>query len=160
MYYDVSKPGCMPQFKSVRGTSKLEGYHKHLNSLFAGGNCSPELADALLTIFNYRWNITCGITNRGERDYGMFDHFLLEEMQKVCLEMGWPDPFPEWKKAPSTTERFGADNLPPEVREALEAAAATSVASVDGEEDPEAAAQEALFEEQTLTRLAQLEGEH
>ncbi|GAQ90826.1 hypothetical protein KFL_006900010 [Klebsormidium nitens] len=151
MYYDVSKPGCMPQFKSVRGTSKLEGYHKHLNSLFAGGNCSPELADALLTIFNYRWNITCGVANRGDQDYSMHDHFLLEEMQKVCRDMGWPDPFPEWKKAPPTAERFGADNLPPEVREALEAAAAIGEPAPT-EDDLEAVAVEELLEQQALAK--------
>ncbi|GAQ93604.1 hypothetical protein KFL_017000010, partial [Klebsormidium nitens] len=153
MYYDVSKPGSMPQFKSIRGTSKLEGYHKHLNSLFSGGNCSPELADALLTIFNYRWNITCGITNRGDPDFRMNDHFLLEEMQAVCRQMGWPDPFPEWKKAPPTKERFGADNLPPEVREALEMAAALEEPGAT-ERDREAVALEEILERQALAKQA------
>ncbi len=59
---------------AIRGTSKLEGYHKHLNRLLTCGNIGPELAGALVCHFNGRWNICRGIENNGDPDYGMFDH--------------------------------------------------------------------------------------
>lgn len=44
----------MIRYVAVRGTSQLEGYHKHLIDLFVGANYSAALAGALVTMFNFR----------------------------------------------------------------------------------------------------------
>lgn len=54
MYIAVVKEGCMTRYVAMRGTSQLEGYHKHLIDLFVGANYSAELAGALVTMFNFR----------------------------------------------------------------------------------------------------------
>ena len=54
MYIVIEKEGNMIRFIGVRGTSQLEGYHKHLIDLFVGSNYSAELAGALVTMFNFR----------------------------------------------------------------------------------------------------------
>lgn len=54
MYIMVQKEGCMPRYVAMRGTSQLEGFHKHLISLFVGANYSAELAGALVTMFTFR----------------------------------------------------------------------------------------------------------
>lgn len=57
MYIKLERgPGRMPRYIVVRGTSQLEGYHKHLIDLFVGSNYSAYLAGALVTMFNFRWD--------------------------------------------------------------------------------------------------------
>ncbi|GAQ93224.1 hypothetical protein KFL_013720010, partial [Klebsormidium nitens] len=142
MYILVSAPGCMPRYVGVRGCSSLEGYHRHLNALLGGGNYSPELAGALIALFNYRWNYECAVRNKGAKDWGMFDHWLLEEMQDTCAAMGWPNPCPEWRRAPPTKERFGVHAGPVPVR--------TTVSEGDVGEEPEFLDQEAMVVETML----------
>lgn len=151
MYIDVSREGCIPRFINVRGCSKLEGYHRHLNALLSGGNYSPELAGALIALFNYRWNYDCAVRNKGAVDRGMYDHWLLEEMQATCARMGWPNPCPEWRLAPPTQERFGVDSVSSEMWAAM-----TSKEDFDESLeslDEEATALEIVLEEQRLRAL-------
>lgn len=55
MYIRVQQgEGRMPRFIAIRGTSQLEGYHKHLIDLLVGYNYSALLAGALITMFNFR----------------------------------------------------------------------------------------------------------
>ena len=54
MYITVVIEGNMIKFICKRGTSQLEGYHKHLADLLVGTNYSALLAGALITIRNYR----------------------------------------------------------------------------------------------------------
>lgn len=54
MYIVVEREGNMIRFVCKRGTSQLEGYHKHLADLLVGTNYSALLAGALITIRNYR----------------------------------------------------------------------------------------------------------
>ena len=74
MYYQVVSSGGKVRWIAVRGTSKLEGIHKHFNKLWTCGNIGPVLAGALICHFTGRWNIDRGIDNRGDIDYGMYDH--------------------------------------------------------------------------------------
>ena len=55
MYLMVTRGNKMVWI-AICGTSKLEGYHKHLNRLLTCGNIGPELAGALVCHFNGRWN--------------------------------------------------------------------------------------------------------
>lgn len=70
-------------FGCKRGTSALEGYHSGLKSIFQGGSVSAELAQIMLTNYNFRWNIRNGIKNRGEKNYGFYDHHLLERIKMI-----------------------------------------------------------------------------
>jgi hypothetical protein len=115
MYIDITREGCMQTFIGIRGSSKLEGYHRYLNALLSGGNYSAELAGALIALFNYRWNYDCAVRNMGAADWGMYDHWLLEDMQETCARMGWNNSCPAWRPAPPTTERFGVDCASPEM---------------------------------------------
>lgn len=54
MYIVVEREGRMIKFVCKRGTSQLEGYHKHLADLLVGTNYSALLAGALITMRNYR----------------------------------------------------------------------------------------------------------
>lgn len=57
MYIVSEREGHMTRYICKRGTSQLEGYHKHLADLLVGTNYSALLAGALITIRNYRWVI-------------------------------------------------------------------------------------------------------
>jgi hypothetical protein len=83
LYFSTSGTG-RNHFGCKRGTSNLEGYHSGLNGLFSGANVSPVLADIQLASFNYRWNVTSGVRNRNDIDYGFFDHFLVEKIKAVA----------------------------------------------------------------------------
>jgi hypothetical protein len=55
MYIVIEREGVnMIKFVCKRGTSQLEGYHKHLAELLVGTNYSARLAGALITIRNFR----------------------------------------------------------------------------------------------------------
>lgn len=64
MYYGRQRSDGSTEWITKRGSSKLEGYHAHLNAVLSGNNYSPELADCLIALFNLRWNIARGIENR------------------------------------------------------------------------------------------------
>jgi hypothetical protein len=56
MYLQLpSVAGGMKRWLCMRGTSQLEGYHAHLNSMLVGSFNSSALAARILTIFNFRW---------------------------------------------------------------------------------------------------------
>lgn len=79
MWYNAGT-ALAPRWITVRGSSKLEGYHSHLHAVLgAGSNYSPELAHALITWFNFRWNIQRGIQNRGDTDFHSFRWWDLQE---------------------------------------------------------------------------------
>eukprot|EP00884_Botryococcus_braunii_P002320 jgi/Botrbrau1/12089/Bobra.0186s0013.1 len=55
MYINVNPDAKgLPKYITVRGTSKLEAYHRHLHAVLDGANNSPVMADALVFEFNYR----------------------------------------------------------------------------------------------------------
>ncbi|KAK9819638.1 hypothetical protein WJX72_000612 [[Myrmecia] bisecta] len=106
MYHAIPVGGRI-KWLAVHGSSKLEGYHRHLNALLSVANTSPALAEALIDCFNGRWNIDSGIRNKGGVDYGMYDHELLEQVNAAAKRCGLPAPYPDFKPPAETTERFG-----------------------------------------------------
>ena len=74
MYYVVKVSENKVKYISVRGSNKLEGFHKYANMVLSSGHTGAKLAAALLSYFVGRWNINRGIANRGQTDYGMYDH--------------------------------------------------------------------------------------
>ena len=97
MYRQVSASGNMLRWICKRGSSPLEGYHGHLGKLLHGANYSPDLADALVKLFNFRWSVAAGIRNAGDYDFGMYNFVLLLNIKRLCQKMQVDDPLPEFK---------------------------------------------------------------
>ena len=113
MYYNRSQNPARPEWITVRGSSKLEGYHPHLHACLPGTNYTPVLADAIFTMFNFVWNYKRSVRNGGAFDHKFYDLWLVERMQKLRKDMGWDYELPVWKAAPATTdEKFGLDFVP------------------------------------------------
>ncbi len=90
-YYIVGRTrDGMPRYRCTRGTSPLEGYHRHLHDLAAQQNMSPSLFVAILRVFNYRWNINQAVANGLiAKCYGdWYGHERIERMQTHTAD--WP----------------------------------------------------------------------
>jgi hypothetical protein len=70
------------EFLCGRGTSPLEAYHSHANTIVSATNSSPELTEHAVREWNFRWNILMAILHRGMSDLGHFRHELVEEIRQ------------------------------------------------------------------------------
>jgi hypothetical protein len=118
MYIKVSKDGHMPHYITLRSTSQLEGYHPRLNAALKAATTSPKLADVLIKLLNFRYNVSAGVRNKGEHDFKMFKFPLLHRIKLFCNNKGWQDPLPEFRLLPcpdpnkfTTNEWFGVASL-------------------------------------------------
>ena len=85
----------MVKFRCIRGTSSLEGYHRHVRKLFKSC-CSSKVAHASLIEFNYRWNIKAAVQNRElSTDVGNF-YGLIEKISALILDLFDTKLYPEW----------------------------------------------------------------
>lgn len=117
MYFNRSHNPDKPEWITVRGSSKLEGYDPHLHACLPGTNYSPALA---VTLFNFVWNYKRSVRNGGAEDHNFYDLWLLERMQQVCQGMGWEYELPVWTPAPASThERFGLEFFSDSAHKAL-----------------------------------------
>ena len=104
----------IPKYTAVRGSSPLEGYHRHLALVLSGANNSTDLSQGLLTEHKHVWNLRARISKRGQRDYGLTDTRPIEWIKECCLRQGLPHPNPEYAILKlETNERFGFDALSP-----------------------------------------------
>lgn len=122
MYYSRSgnkaTAAALGDWVCIRGDSKLEGYHNHLADMLSGNNYSCEMADRLLIIGNCRWNIDRGVQNAKQQDFGCYDLWQIDEINKNMESLGKPIPYPTWKlpKLPdSHQEQFGVQYRAPEL---------------------------------------------
>ena len=81
MYFKTPKGKLL----SKRGSSALEGWHKHLRRLVNGARLCPQMLDCLILDFVHRWNVKAGIRNCGEHDFGHYDHWAVEELKSVVI---------------------------------------------------------------------------
>jgi hypothetical protein len=91
-YYYTTNPSGKQKLHCVRGTSKLEGFHKHLKDMFSACHASPLLAVCLLAVFVHRWNHDRAV-ERGlipERYAGFYQHVIIHEMQLASAEFDQP----------------------------------------------------------------------
>ena len=97
LYY--KKSNGLPVYCCARGTSQLEGYHQKLRDAVPGWNCTPEMADCIMSEFVYRWNLMAASRYSGLPDEctGFFEQWRLEKIQDITS--GWyPTPlFQHWK---------------------------------------------------------------
>jgi hypothetical protein len=88
MYYLISKPGQVERYNTLRGSSKLEGYHLRCPDVLPGANTFPELADDLFSNFNHRRGIDADVRNGGKPLYGMYDLRIPQEINNICGRLG------------------------------------------------------------------------
>lgn len=72
-------------FKCIRGTSPLEGYHRHLRRLFGAFSVSPHVLHKVLLRFNTRWNQNMAALYRGLPEWmsKITSYHLLDEVQRL-----------------------------------------------------------------------------
>ena len=106
----VTKDG-FPIYKCIRGTSALEGYHRHLRALVAQGCISPRLLIALLRCFNYRWNVERSVDNEDLPPFysGWYSHWNVESSQDATANWFDEPVHSDWistKEFVSSGEKF------------------------------------------------------
>ena len=94
MYLNIGTP-LEPKYRSLRSSSQLEGFHRHILDIISGANNSPEMARAKILMHLQRWNLLAGIRNRGMKDPGTTDLSPLYEIRQMCQNNGWADPYSE-----------------------------------------------------------------
>lgn len=67
----------------ARGSSALEGFHRHLCLALAGFRVGAELADCILLEMLVRWNMHCAVRHLSHVDYGVADPELLDALWDV-----------------------------------------------------------------------------
>ena len=74
-------------FSVARGSSALEGWHRHLRDVLQGMDVSADLADAVLLEYAVRWNNENGIRHRKQPDFGEGDPEILDTLWDVTEEL-------------------------------------------------------------------------
>lgn len=97
--------------KCTRGTNMTEDFHKQVIECFGGWWTGAEMADCLLDIRRGRWNQDMAVQGRaGHPNLGMYDVWLIDELQLLVERNHGVMLFPEWSNASdyvTTPERFG-----------------------------------------------------
>ncbi|GAQ89859.1 hypothetical protein KFL_005690120, partial [Klebsormidium nitens] len=104
--------GGIPCYTAIRGSSQLEGYHRHLALVLSGANNSPQLAHAQLSDHKVDWNRRAAITKRGQRDYLISDLRRIERIKAASARLNMVDPYPEYVVLCfDSNELFGCDGV-------------------------------------------------
>jgi hypothetical protein len=74
-------------FSVARGSSALEGWHRHLRDVLQGMDVSADLADAVLLEYAMRWNIENGIRHRHQPNFGVGDPEILDTLWDVVQDL-------------------------------------------------------------------------
>ncbi len=86
-YYFITTKSGTQRLMCVRGSSALEGFHKHLRKVFPGFHTAPLLATCLLALYVYRWNVDRaaerGLISEEYADW--YDHDLVMELQDMNI---------------------------------------------------------------------------
>lgn len=112
-YYTTTNSSGQTTLWCIRGTSQLEGFHRHLRSIFPGFHTSSRLSTLLLALFIFRWNIDRAV-ERGllPEDYSNFyQHQLILEIHELRSKSKREGPsrfpeFPHIHDVKDTLERF------------------------------------------------------
>ena len=83
LYVDVSATkleDAYQTFRTYRGTSALEAFHKHARERTKTYNASPELYDHMLRNIIFRWNIDRAVQNGLQRHYHSYDYERLSRL--------------------------------------------------------------------------------
>ena len=155
MYYRRKSNPQNPHWVTVRGTSKLEGYHPHLARALPGTGYSPDTAGGIFALFNMQWNLKRGVENKGDPDTGTVEPWLQNNLAQLskALQLS-ADTFQTVSIPASTPELFGVEYVPDTLdKEAAHEAEQQGRAELEaelGEED------EALLAAAALDAMRQL----
>lgn len=109
-YYSRIRDSAKPDWITVRGTSKLEGYHPHLRGILPGTGYAADTASGIYTLFNMQWSLKRGSDNKGDAECGVTEPWTQETLAQLCTKLGLsPDPFGSLKVPTSNEERFRVD---------------------------------------------------
>ena len=140
MYYNRSKDPAKPEWITVRGTTKLEGYHPHLEGTLPGTGYAADSAGGIFALFNMQWSVKRGIQNKGDPDIGTAEPWMQENLAQLSASLGLPaDQFKHIRVPCSTAEKFGVEYVPEELDQ---------LAAKAAEEDGQTAVQPELSEEE------------
>ena len=107
MYYRRKSNPQNPDWVTVRGTSKLEGYHPHLARALPGTGYSPDTAGGIFALFNMQWNL------KGGPDKGTVEPWLQNNLAQLSRALQLPaDTFQTVSIPASTEELFGVEYVP------------------------------------------------
>ena len=113
MYYRRKSNPQNPDWVTVRGTSKLEGYHPHLARALPGTKYSPDTAGGIFALFNMQWNLKRGVENKGYPDTGTVEPWLQNNLAQLSRAIQLPaDTFQTVSIPASTGELFGVEYVP------------------------------------------------
>ena len=87
----------LQRYRTLRGTSHLEGYHSHLHKATRDApNHGPVLATALLRDLNHRFSIDSATKNvQGEEYHGCYTPWVLDEINTIYRCYDQPVPYPD-----------------------------------------------------------------
>ena len=101
------------EYRAVRGSSKLEGYHPHLHKMFPGTGYSPDLGGSIAMLFNAQWSLERAAENGCGPAYGHSAPWLIGSLHGA-VQPAWRYRLPEDLCVPATSaEQFGCDYTPP-----------------------------------------------
>ena len=90
MYHIVTeREDGLPCYRTIRGTSSVEGYHSKYRKLFSAAT-SPKLSHSMLLLYNFKWNISRAGVYRGLHKRfttGFMNHYLIDLIQ--LRTQGW-----------------------------------------------------------------------
>ena len=135
MYYRRKSNPRNPDWVTVRGTSKLEGYHPHLARALPGTGYAPDTAGGIFALFNMQWNLKRGVENKGDPDTGTVEPWLQSNLAQLSSALELPaNSFQAVSIPASTVERFGMEYVPDALdQEAAEEAEEQGMAEVEAE---------------------------
>lgn len=112
LYYVRKQEDGLNIYRCARGTNSDEGsIHQKIVQAFGTFNAGPALADDLLAEFRHRHNEDANRRNRPNyMDFGHYDTWIVDDLQNIMMQLGYPDPFPNWVNGSSfrpTGEKFG-----------------------------------------------------
>lgn len=56
----------------------------------------------------FRYSAAAGVRNQGQPDWGMFEHWLLDDIQKCCSDAGFSSPLMEYVSLYEKAKQLGA----------------------------------------------------
>ena len=98
LYYIVNRDSATPSYYTCRGSSQLENFWKQAEQCFSGPNTSPEVADATMLQFVFRYNIDRAIERcamNGGKRLPTYDIDLIASMNSLAQRLGISQPFPD-----------------------------------------------------------------
>jgi hypothetical protein len=120
-YYYTTKPNGRQVLHCCRGTSQLEGFHRHLRDILKATHSSPLLAVCLLSVFVHRWNHDRA-TERSiisERYRNYYEHEVIHDMQ-ISADLTMQEQFFGDLLNPNDFVSTGETSYTPIVRRALQ----------------------------------------